>query len=394
MKFRALGWLAVAGLVAGALAGPMAGTAGAALNGAIWTSLSDGTSVNANIYDAKGDVYLNGGPQNCGNGNGLPDGDYYFQVTNPSGGELLSTDAIKFRQVQVVDGVIAGVSGSGNHAEGTQGCNSGTPVQLIPYNDTPNNGGEYSVDLAPVAAVQACEGFDADTPFNFLDCNTDSKNDNFKVGEEEPTPTPTPEPTPTPTPTPEPTPTPTPEPTPTPPGPGVIDVVKILDVDGDLGTDDDQTFVTGWTFDVAVTGGTPSADSITTADQAGGDVPFAEVEVNVDGASAAVTLTENQQEGFEIVDAFCFNDETDFGTLDGLALSFDIGADEGALCVFYNTGGGVEAATGTPAVTPPPTDAVSSTDSSGEGTRLLLLVIAGIIATMLVVTPAPARRRR
>src|SRR5215216_5723801 len=95
IRYRAVGWLAVAGLVAGAIAGPAAGTVGAApLNGAIWTSLADGSSVNANIYDAKEDVYLNGGPQNCGNGNGLPDGDYYFQVTDPSGDELLSSDAI------------------------------------------------------------------------------------------------------------------------------------------------------------------------------------------------------------------------------------------------------------------------------------------------------------
>ena len=78
MSYRAVGWLAVAGLVAGALVGPTIGTASAAsFNGAIWTSLADGSSVNANIYANKGDVYLNGGPQNCGNGNGLPNGDYY-----------------------------------------------------------------------------------------------------------------------------------------------------------------------------------------------------------------------------------------------------------------------------------------------------------------------------
>ncbi|MBA2381949.1 MAG: hypothetical protein H0V73_07550, partial [Chloroflexi bacterium] len=189
MKYRSVGWLAVAGLVAGALVGPTAGIASAApLNGAIWTSLEDGSSVNANIYDAKEDVYLNGGPQNCGNGNGLPDGDYYFQVTDPSGADLLSTDAIKFRQVQVVNGVIDGVSGDGNHLEGTTGCNGGTPVQLMPFDDTPNNGGEYSLDLAPIAAVAACDGFDENLPFNFLDCNTESKNDNFKVRQAEPTP--------------------------------------------------------------------------------------------------------------------------------------------------------------------------------------------------------------
>ena len=94
--------------------------------------------------------------------------------------------------VEVVNGVIAGVGGTGNHDEGSSGCNGGLPVQLMPYDDTPNNGNEYSVDLAPKAAVEACPGFDADSEdFNFLAC-AESKNDNFKVGDAEPTPTPTP----------------------------------------------------------------------------------------------------------------------------------------------------------------------------------------------------------
>jgi hypothetical protein len=201
---RRLSWLAVGALLATALLAP-GGASAASFNGAIWTSLANGESVNANLYEAKDDVYLNGGPQNCGNGNGLPDGLYYFQVTDPSGATLLSSDAIKFRMVQVVDGVIAGVGGTGNHDEGSAGCAGGLPVQLMPYDDTPNNGGEYSVDLGPAAEVEACEGFDADsTTFNFLDCAS-TKNDNFKVGETEPTPEPTPEPTaaPTPEPTPE-----------------------------------------------------------------------------------------------------------------------------------------------------------------------------------------------
>ncbi len=181
---RMLGWLTVASMLALALLGPVAGgVAAASFSGAIWTSLSNGESVNANIYDAKADVYLNGGPQNCGNGAGLPNGDYYFQVTDPSGATLLSTDAIKFRQVAVIGGVIHGVSGDGNHKVGTEGCGTGLPVQLMPYANTPNNGTEYSVDLAPKADVEACEGFDADsTELNFLkDCSVPTKNDNFKV---------------------------------------------------------------------------------------------------------------------------------------------------------------------------------------------------------------------
>ena len=177
---RRVGWLSVAVMLALALLAPSASSA-ASFNGAIWTSLSDGTTVNANIYAAKEDVYLNGGPQNCGGGNGLPDGDYYFQVTDPSGGSLLSQDAIKFRQVKVVNEVITGVSGAGNHLVGSSGCNGGLPVQLMPYATTPNNGGEYSVDMAPVADVQDCPGFNADsTTLNFLACAS-TKNDNYKV---------------------------------------------------------------------------------------------------------------------------------------------------------------------------------------------------------------------
>ncbi|MBA2380673.1 MAG: hypothetical protein H0V73_01060, partial [Chloroflexi bacterium] len=186
---------------------------------------------------------------------------------------------------------------------------------------------------------------------------------------------------------------PTPTPTPTPaPGDAKILVIKVLDIDGDLSTESDQTVVPDWTFDVGVTGGTPSATSITTADQ-GADVPFADVSVSVDDGSAHVTLTENQQEGFEIIDAFCF-DDSDFGTLTDLSLDFDVAAGSNATCVFFNTGGAVQEATGTPSVTPPPTDTMTPARSSGDGTRLLLLVVAGVIATLLIVTPAPASRRR
>src|SRR5688572_28847532 len=74
-------------------------------HGAIYTSLKDGGTVNQNLYAAKADVYLNGGPQNE-NANGLPDGTYYFQVTDPSGATLLSEDDAVCRQVVVTGGVI------------------------------------------------------------------------------------------------------------------------------------------------------------------------------------------------------------------------------------------------------------------------------------------------
>jgi hypothetical protein len=65
-------------------------TAGTAISGqvtgAIFTTLYDGSAVDYNIYDAKQDVYLNGGPNSskapC-TAAGLPNGEYYFQVTDP-----------------------------------------------------------------------------------------------------------------------------------------------------------------------------------------------------------------------------------------------------------------------------------------------------------------------
>src|SRR6266567_2686161 len=88
----------------------LAGIASAAnVSGAIYTTTSTGTTVNGNIYDAKSDVYLNGGPQNKQDPGLVPDGTYYFQVTDPSGAVLLSLDDISCRQVVVAGGRIVGV---------------------------------------------------------------------------------------------------------------------------------------------------------------------------------------------------------------------------------------------------------------------------------------------
>ena len=57
--------------------------------------------------------------------------------------------------------------------------------------------------------------------------------------------------------------------------------------------------------------------------------------------------------------------------------------------------GSVLGATGTPQITPPPTDGLSSTGTTpGDGWRLLLLVGATLTGSLLVVTPARRRTRR
>ena len=79
--------------------------AAAQFTGAIHTTLPDGTT--ENLYSSKGQVYFTGTAQND-KSNGLPNGRYYFQVTDPSGAVLLSNDPAKCRQVVVSGGKIVG----------------------------------------------------------------------------------------------------------------------------------------------------------------------------------------------------------------------------------------------------------------------------------------------
>lgn len=174
--------IALAVPVAAVLApGSPANAAPAPLSGAIFTTDASGVPVNLNIYAAKEDVHLNGGPGiNAPDGAaGLPAGTYSFQVTDPSGKTLLSTDGVACRQFTVNDlGVIEGVVAAGGceHATGTDGEDGGATVQLFPYADTPNNGGVYKVWVSPT------ELLDCDAPGN-KHCFVPrySKTDNFKV---------------------------------------------------------------------------------------------------------------------------------------------------------------------------------------------------------------------
>lgn len=163
----------------------------AQLSGAIFTTLPDGSEVNFNIYSAKTDVYLDGGPPVGAppGAAGLPGpGTYVFMVTDPSGKTLLSTDPAGCRQFTVdSNGIINGVGPAGAcaHLTGsnTNTQNGGTTVQLMPYNDTPNKGGVYKVWVTPLADY-LCSG-----SLNAVDCKSgthgfdpsNSKTDNFKV---------------------------------------------------------------------------------------------------------------------------------------------------------------------------------------------------------------------
>jgi hypothetical protein len=150
----------------------------APVTGAIFTTTNGGTTVNGNIYEDKADVYLNGGPQPnapC-SAAGLPDGEYYFQVTDPSGSVLLSTDDITERWVTVSGGFITDYLGTTHDDTGDGKCPGSISVGLAPFDDTPNNGGEYKVWMTPK------DSYSTDTTvgtFGFL--NDQSKTDNFKI---------------------------------------------------------------------------------------------------------------------------------------------------------------------------------------------------------------------
>jgi len=170
----------------------------AQLSGAIFTTDVNGSEVNANIYPSKDAVYLTGGPPRGApqTAAGLPDGTYVFQVTDPSGKHLLSTDPAKCRQFTVANGIITGVVNVGGcqHATGTDLDEPGAvTVQLIPYLNTPNNGGEYKAWATPVANyLDGCNTLGVSDGLDTVDCGdtggdvhgfipSHSKTDNFKV---------------------------------------------------------------------------------------------------------------------------------------------------------------------------------------------------------------------
>ncbi|MGJ5814301.1 hypothetical protein [Paludibaculum fermentans] len=134
-----------------------------ASSGAIFTTLGDGTAVNHNQYSSTCAVFLDGGPgpNAPAHAAGLDDGEYYFQVTDPSGKTLLSTDVVANRRFRVQNGVIVAYTGVGGpvHPIGLDQdhpelgaitirlANATCPTDFAP---TPNNGGAYKVWATPV----------------------------------------------------------------------------------------------------------------------------------------------------------------------------------------------------------------------------------------------------
>ncbi|UCE36157.1 MAG: hypothetical protein JSW00_11460 [Thermoplasmata archaeon] len=182
------------------------------VSGAIFTTLEDGSRVNANIYEDKRDVYLDGGPGPNAppDAAGLPDGNYYFQVTNPSGKKLLSIDCVGCREFRVEGGVIVEyvsmergctytvgngknakeipchIDGkeNGQHDVGEDLDHNALTIQLMPYKDTPNKGGVYKVWATPIEHFvgdpsKVDNGYKPGYYHGFIPRY--SKTDNFKV---------------------------------------------------------------------------------------------------------------------------------------------------------------------------------------------------------------------
>jgi hypothetical protein len=128
------------------------------VKGAVFTTKSNCTVVNGNIYDDLHAVYIDGGPAKPGAA-GLPDGSYYVRVTEPNG-TLLGTSVGsgndtpvhvtngEFDQCMQLYSILIKAS------DGTRG-----------YDFTSNAGGEYKVWVSNEASF----------------ANNSSKTDNFKV---------------------------------------------------------------------------------------------------------------------------------------------------------------------------------------------------------------------
>jgi len=141
--------------------------------GAVYTT--DKQASVENVFKNKGAVYMAGGPgPNAGcSGSGLVDGTYFFQVTDPSGSVLLTTEDISLRGVVVSGGMIVGTSAGGRPTRNGQ-CPGSKIVQLFPFGTTPNNSGEYKVWLTPSGSyVPGAGSHGFQSKF--------SKTDNFKV---------------------------------------------------------------------------------------------------------------------------------------------------------------------------------------------------------------------
>jgi len=150
----------------------------APVTGAIFTTDKTGLLVNGNIYEYGTDVYLSGGPGPNAppTAAGLPDAEYYFQVTDPPGKKLLSTDDIKERKFLVEGGIITKYLGTTHKWNAVPEIPGAIVIQLWPFDKTPNKGGVYKAWATP---VEDYDPKDSHSFWGFIPKY--SKTDNYKV---------------------------------------------------------------------------------------------------------------------------------------------------------------------------------------------------------------------
>jgi serine-aspartate repeat-containing protein C/D/E len=134
---------------------PASGEAEAAItpaSGSIGTVASASPARPQGVFGRREDVFLAGGPLTspCFFPAYLPDGKYYFQVTDSAGKTLLSTDVVSERAVTVKGGVIASYDGKTHTEDGKTACGS-LAVSLMPYADAGSQKAAYVVWLTSAA---------------------------------------------------------------------------------------------------------------------------------------------------------------------------------------------------------------------------------------------------
>ena len=376
---RRFGWLGVASMLALALLAPSAGVV-SALSGAVYTSNIDGSIINANIYDSKSAVYLTGGP--CNGGSHLAAGDYYFQVSSPSG-DLLSSDAIGQRKFTVgANGFIT--STAGGHATNPVNCTppvTGITVQLFPYADTPNNGGEYKLTIATASSVEACAGFSASSDTFEICTGADQKSDNFKARFGNP----------------------------------AIDIEKVANPTQvpAAGGSVTYTYTVLNAGDVPLSTVTVSDDKCAPVVFVGGDTHDAGL-LDLDETWTYTCTTTITVTTLNTATAVGHDGQTEVSDTDTATVTV-LPPTEPPVVTAPPTAPPVTAPptappvitpaptpfqsvlaeTGTPSVTLPPTDGLGGTAAPADGTwRLALIALAALLASVLVMTPAPAADRR
>lgn len=115
----------------------------------------DSGSTARQVFAHREDVFLAAGSLSspCRAVDYLPDGKYYFQVTDPSGRVLLSTDPVAERGVTVRSGVLSSYDGTTHAIDGRNPCGS-LAVGLMPFADAGTRKAAYVVWLTPAARFE------------------------------------------------------------------------------------------------------------------------------------------------------------------------------------------------------------------------------------------------